>query len=175
MDEQILALLRQQNEEGLRLLKRQYGNMLFYIAFGILQNRQDAEECVSDITLKIWEKHTLYRKEEGAFSAWLTAVARNAALNRRKRKSLSCSELTQEESALPSPEEEFLRRERAEQLKKALAALSSREQQLFFRKYYYLQSTAQIAAELGTTPRSVEGKLYRIRKKLQQMLGGEQP
>ena len=68
-----------------------------------------------------------------------------------------------------------MERERAEALQKALLTLSHRERQLFYRKYYYLQSTAQLAAELGLTERAVEGKLYRIRKKLQKQLGGEWP
>ena len=53
------------------------------------------------------------------------------------------------------------------------ALLTSQEQHIFSRKYYYLQRTAQIAAELGMTERSVEGKLYRLRKKLQKQLGGD--
>ena len=44
---------------------------------------------------------------------------------------------------------------------------------LFYRKYYYLQPTAQIASELGMTERAVEGKLYRLKKQLRKMLGGE--
>ena len=39
--------------------------------------------------------------------------------------------------------------------------------------FSYLQSTAQIASELGMTERSVEGKLYRLKKQLRKMLGGE--
>ena len=42
-----------------------------------------------------------------------------------------------------------------------------------YRKYYYRQSTAQIAAELGTTERAVEGRLYRIKKALRKALGGD--
>ena len=40
-------------------------------------------------------------------------------------------------------------------------------------KLSYLQSTAQIASELGMTERAVEGKLYRLKKQLRKMLGGE--
>ena len=47
------------------------------------------------------------------------------------------------------------------------------EQQLFFRKYYYCQSTAQIAAELGITERAAEGRLYRLRQRLRNLLGGD--
>lgn len=55
----------------------------------------------------------------------------------------------------------------------ALAQLSTAEQALFYRKYYYLQPTSQIASELGTTERAVEGRLYRLKKRLRGMLGGE--
>ena len=55
----------------------------------------------------------------------------------------------------------------------ALGYLGDRERMLFYRKYYYRQSTAQIAAELGMTQRSVEGRLYRIKQKLRKRLGGD--
>ena len=52
-------------------------------------------------------------------------------------------------------------------------SLSREEEQLFFRKYYYCQSTAQIAAELGITERAAEGRLYRLRQRLRNLLGGD--
>ena len=58
-------------------------------------------------------------------------------------------------------------------LKNALYQLPYDERLLFFRKYYYRQSTAQIAAELGTSVRAIEGRLYRIKQKLRLALGGE--
>lgn len=68
---------------------------------------------------------------------------------------------------------QVLKAEERERLQEAIRNLSHQEQILFYRKYYYLQSTRQIAAELGTSERAVEGKLYRLRKKLQKALGGE--
>ena len=65
-----------------------------------------------------------------------------------------------------SPEEEVLRKEKIERLHKAIAKLSKKEKQLVYRKYFYLQSAEQIAAELGLTERAVEGRLYRIKKRL---------
>ena len=60
-----------------------------------------------------------------------------------------------------------------QQLAAALSRLPSHERALFYRKYWYRQPTAQIAAELGLSPRAVEGRLYRIRQKLRQELGGD--
>ena len=76
-------------------------------------------------------------------------------------------------SSEPTPEEIILREERQRELRRALGRLNQKERNLFYRKYYYLQSTAKIAAEMGMTERSVEGKLYRIKKKLRKMMGGD--
>ena len=67
----------------------------------------------------------------------------------------------------------MMRQERQNAIERALLGLSAKDRMLFYRKYYYLQSTSQIASELGMTERSIEGKLYRIKKQLRKMLGGE--
>ena len=77
------------------------------------------------------------------------------------------------ESTEPTPEEIVLKEERKREIRRALDLLSQKERNLFYRKYYYLQSTEKIAAEMGMTVRSVEGKLYRIKKKLRKMMGGD--
>lgn len=67
----------------------------------------------------------------------------------------------------------IIQKERQSAVNYALRQLSPKDRMLFYRKYYYLQSTAQIASELGMTERAVEGKLYRLKKQLRKMLGGE--
>ena len=73
----------------------------------------------------------------------------------------------------PTPEEVVLQKERQAALRSALEKLSPKDRTLFYRKYYYLQSTAQIASELGLTERAVEGRLYRLKQRLRKTLGGE--
>ena len=100
-------------------------------------------------------------------------MARNTALNRR-RQNRPAEELSPElSSPAPTPEEQVLRRERQEAVNDALRQLSARDRLLFYRKYYYLQSTAQIASELGMTERAVEGRLYRLKSRLRDLLGGD--
>lgn len=73
-----------------------------------------------------------------------------------------------------TPEEALLRQERQTALQAALGQLSAGERLLFYRKYYYLQSTAQIALELGLTERAVEGRLYRLKRQLRKLPGGDE-
>ena len=74
---------------------------------------------------------------------------------------------------IPDAYEAILQAERSAAVHNALGRLSPGDRALFYRKYYYLQSTAQIASELGMTARAVEGRLYRLKKRLRTMLGGE--
>lgn len=107
---------------------------------------------------------------------WLTAITRNTARNyQRSAQHRPGTQSIPEGTPAPdvSPEEAILQAERSAALHDALARLGQNDRALFYRKYYYLQSTAQIASELGMTVRAVEGRLYRLKKQLRRMLGGE--
>lgn len=168
-------LLLEKNEQGMDALLLHYGPLMRYIIAPILQNPQDREDCLSEVSMRVWEKIGQFYGEKGSFHAWLTAITRNTALNHARRASGSSAEELSEStpSPDPTPEETLLKKERQEALKTALSRLSYKDRLLFYRKYYYRQSTAQIAAELGMTERAVEGKLYRVKKQLRKSLGGE--
>lgn len=176
MDEQeLVELLRAGDDAGAEALLKHYGPLMRYIIAPILPNSHDREEFLSEVVMRIWEKIGSYDPERGSWKGWLTALTRNAALNRARRNGRADeAELSADLPVQgPGPEEELLLRERREALNRALARLSARDQALFYRKYYYLQSTAQIATEVGLTPRAVEGKLYRIKKRLRELLRGD--
>lgn len=168
-------LLIEKNEQGMDALLLHYGPLMRYIIAPILQNPQDREDCLSEVSMRVWEKIGQFDGEKGSFHAWLTAITRNTALNHARKASGSSAEELSESTPSPelSPEEALLKKERQEALKTALSRLSYKDRLLFYRKYYYRQSTAQIAAELGMTERAVEGKLYRVKKQLRKSLGGE--
>ena len=121
--------------------------------------------------MRVWDKIDRFDPEKGSWTGWLTALSRNAALNRARGQAGPAGELTEEvTSQEPLTEEALLRREALEELRRAMRTLPVKDQALLYRKYYYLQSTEQIARELGTTPRAVEGRLYRLKQKLKKQL-----
>ena len=174
-EQEVLALLRARDERGAEALLRHYAPLMRYIIAPIVPSAQDREECLSDAALRVWERIETYDPARGTWTAWLTALTRNAALNRARKQGSSGEELSSElPSAEPTPEERLLQQERRQALLSALGRLGQKERVLFYRKYYYRQSTAQIAAELGMTERAVEGRLYRIKKTLREQLGGDE-
>lgn len=171
-DLELLRLLRSRDQRGLDQLLVRHGPLLRYILCPILDDPREREECLSDVALQIWERADQFDPERGSLTAWLSAIARNTALNRRRaarRGTGDCQPL--DDSMLdpaPGPEEELLRKERTQRLLLAVRRMSEIDCSLFYRKYYYLQSAAQMAAELGLTERGVEGRLRRIRLRLRQ-------
>lgn len=172
--EDIPRRLLARDEGGLEALLLHYGPLLRYVVAPILQDNGETEECISETALRAWEHIAQFDPEKGSFSGWLTAICRNTALNLLRRRTQESVEPLSETifAPEPTPEEAMLRQERQQQLQQALSCLSGEERALIYRKYYYRQSTLQMAAELGLTPRAVEGRLYRCRKRLFKLLGG---
>lgn len=163
--------------DALEAIATAFTPLIHYVISAILEDPQEREECLSDILHQVWRTREQFDPQRGSFTTWLTVLARNAALNRRRDQCRREAGRTEWDEKLShpgdGPEEQVLKAEEREQLQQAIRNLSHQEQVLFYRKYYYLQSTRQMAAELGTSERAVEGKLYRLRKKLQKALGGE--
>ena len=172
----IIERLLGRDETGLHDLLRYYGPLMRYIIAPIVTDPHDQEDCLSEADMRVWDRVDQFDPQRGSWTAWLTAVVRNTARNHRRAVQPHHSTQDLDEntpSTQPTPEELLLRQERQAAVNRALLLLSPDEQTLFYRKYYYLQPTAQIAAELGTTERAVEGKLYRLKKRLRKLLGGE--
>ena len=154
-------------------LLRKYGPLMRYIIAPILSDPRDREECLADAAMRAWNCLDTYDPNKGSFTTWLTVLTRNTALNRAR--SIRQMEPIPDNQEAPhsNPETIVIEKENRAELAAALNALPLRDRALFYRKYYYRQSTAQIAAEMGLSLRAVEGRLYRIKKQLKKVLGGE--
>lgn len=171
---ELINALLSRSEGSLEQLRLHYGPLIRYVIHPILTDERDREEAMNDILLRVWDRIDQYNPKQGSFPNWLSALSRNAAIDRARRLPPKGEELNEAVPAPDSdPEQALLKRERQRALHIALSQLESSDKSLFYRKYYYRQSTAQIAAELGTTERAIEGKLYRIKQKLRKALGGE--
>ena len=173
-DQEIIRLLLERDERGIDELMKQYGSLIRYIIRPVVPDSEDAKECLSDVTMRIWDKIGLYDERKSGFSVWITAVTRNTALNFAKglRRNPDSGEIPQDTpSGGMTPEEEVIQRERQAKLEAAIRSLSGKDKILFYRRYYYMQSVKQISAETGMTLKSVESRLYRLKQRLKDEMG----
>ena len=166
--------LLKRTDGSLEQLKLHYGPLIRYVITPILPDARDREEVFNDILVRIWDRADQFDPKQGSWTNWLSTTARNAAIDRIRRNPPPSAELVETIPAPHSdPEHELLRKEKKKALHRAINSLEWADAALFYRKYYYRQSTTQIAAEYGTTERAIEGKLYRIKRKLRKILGGD--
>ena len=78
-DGQIVGLFWARSEEALRALDETYGGLCRSLALNILNDRQDAEECVNDAYLGLWR--AIPPARPAPLRAYLCRVVRNIALN----------------------------------------------------------------------------------------------
>lgn len=102
-EQDMIALLQQHDERGMDALLLHCGPLMRYIIAPIVPNALDREECLSEASLRVWNKIAQFDAARGSWSAWLTAVTRNTALNFQRSAARHGDTQTLPEDA-PSPE-----------------------------------------------------------------------
>ena len=172
----IIELIKARDPRGAEEFMKNYSPLIHYVIGPIVKDSHDREECLNDICMRVWDRIDNYDPDKGSWTTWVTVISRNIALNTvRKRKTITEDLPVDVADSSQDPEAALLKTERVRALNEALMKLKSKDRlgyKLFYRKYYYMQSTVQIAAELGMTVKAVENRLYRIKKQLRKELGG---
>ena len=83
-DTEIIEAYFRRDEDAITETKIKYGAHLYNLAFNMIKNREDAEECESDTYVKAWESIPPTRPVH--FCSWLIRVTRNLCLNRIEQK-----------------------------------------------------------------------------------------
>lgn len=177
-DSKIVELYWERSELAIPATAEKYGNYCAAIARNILGSRQDAEECVNDTYLNVWNAIPPHRP--GVLSAFLGKITRNLALNRYRKNHtdkrgggelpLVFDELEDCISDKDNVERAIDRKELVKAIDAFLATLSPEKRGIFICRYWYFDSISDIAERFGRTENSVSVILSRLRGKLHDYL-----
>ena len=171
-DTQIIELYWARNEKAIAETDRAYGRQLHALANRILQNREDAEENVSDTYMRTWE--TVPPQRPRFFSAFLSKICRNLALDRldwrnAAKRNAEVVALTQEmELCIPDGgyDRKMEGREIGRVMEAFLNTLPKESRLIFLRRYLYVDTIGEIAKRYGISESKVKMQLHRTRAKL---------
>ena len=178
-DAKIIELFFQRNEQAVKETDTAYGRKLYVLSNNILNNREDAEESVSDTYMETWK--SIPPKRPKYFYAFLASICRNISFNRldwrmAAKRNAEVVSLTQEmEMCIPDNRQdgEIDRRDLRRVLERFLDSLTKENRLIFLRRYLYVDSIAEIASRYGISESKVKTQLHRTRAKLRTYLAKE--
>lgn len=176
-DSEIINLYFNRNEDAIVETNKKYGKRLCKIAFNILGNMEDAEECVNTAYLKIWDSippnNPLY------FSAYVGKIVRNLALHTLEKSNAKKRGLGQSLIALEELEESIVsstvvndydESEFMVVLNEFLDKLPKEKRQIFVSRYWAMMSVKDIADKYHISEGKVKTVLFRLRNKFKHEL-----
>ncbi len=178
-DRQVIELYFARDERAIGETEAKYGKLCLRIARNILSDEGDAEECVNDVYLNVW--NAIPPRRPAHFAAFVCKITRNLALKRlrfntaQKRAAGVLVSLSELEELLPDP---CVSTDLGEEpLGRLISAFLRREQaevrNVFLRRYWYFDSLDDIAERYGFSESKVKSMLYHTRNKLREYLKKE--
>lgn len=180
-DSEIVQLYWERSESAIAETSRKYGNYCSKIAINILENDEDAKECVNDTYFKTW--NSIPQNRPSLLSTYLGKITRNLAINKYKQRSrkkrgtkvtVVLDELTECIPSADGIEKEFEVKYVANSINCFLRTLSEEDCNIFLRRYWYMDSIKDIAKCYAMSESKVKTKLFRTRKKMKNYLEGDE-
>ncbi len=176
-DHDLVESLQNGDLEAFDLIFRKYGDRLYGFTFKYLKSKEDTEELVQDVFLKIWENRKNLKKESSLRAYLFTISYHN--LCRFFRRKVNQEKLAKEITA--SASESFTLDERIdyqsvlEQVDQLIEKLPPRQREIFIKSRKEGKSTKEIAAELNLIPGTVDNHISEALKFLRKNMGNSLP
>ena len=178
-DKKIVQLLFARAENAISELSTRFGKQLHRIAYNILENQSDAEECTNDTYLALW--NAIPPVSPDPLAPYVYRTGRNIALKRlhrytaQKRNSRYDVSLEELNGCLPGEdmEQAIDAIELGRAINRFLDSKTRESRYIFIRRYWYGDSVSVIASELDMKENAVSVRLNRMRKSLKAYLKKE--
>lgn len=161
----LVERVRTRDADALMALYRMHGPRVFSLSYRILRDSSAAEEVVQDTFWKLWQHPELFDPQRGVLIAWLYAVSRNLALDRKRRENRRPLEsvvnsidgqvtgaAVPEMTAMSDP---FV----ASAIREAMDALPSDQRSVIELAYFDGLTHTEISEQLGTALGTVKTRL----------------
>lgn len=176
-DEKIIELLFMRSEQAIQELDTKYSKIFHKLSYSIVNNDEDAEECINDAYLGVW--NAIPPMKPHSLSAYVCKIVRNISLKTyyrkgaAKRNSRYTIAMEEIEACLQAPgtvETEIEARELAHIIESFLDTLTTENRVIFMRRYWFSDSYKDIAEFIGLTEKNISVRLTRIRQKMKMYL-----
>ncbi len=173
-DEQIIEMYWQRDEQAIKETDKKYGQFLFRIAYNILHDCLDCEECQNDTYFGVW--NAIPPTRPTVFQAFITQIMRRIAINRYKEKTskkripseltISMEDVYDTLHSDETVDAEYASAEVGSIINDYVRNLSDRQRYIFIDHYYLAESVETIATDLEISVATVYREIDKIKQGL---------
>lgn len=84
--EELLPLLLKKNDRSFTLLYDNYSKSLYGIIFNLIKDKEEAEDVLQEVFVKIWKNIDTYNTSKGRLYTWMLNIARNTSIDKLRSK-----------------------------------------------------------------------------------------
>jgi len=143
-----------------------YSGLLYSAAYNVLHAREDAEDCVHDALLRVWNNPSAYTTERGRLRSFLAVCVRNAAISRIRAMQTRAGA---QRRAGVEPEAEYVEFPdviEQSRLRAAIAALPDEQREPLLLAYYGYKTHVEIADALATPLGTIKSRIAQAVRRL---------
>ena len=169
-DIQLIGRILDGDISGYSILVDRYKDMSYTIAFRILGKREDSEEVVQDAFVKAFRSLSSFR-QKAKFSTWLYRIVYNTAISKKRLKGMgyrSMEEMPHIDFQIDTDDDQEA--EQGRMVEMAMKRLPEEERTILTLFYIDESSVDEIHTFTGLSKANVKIRLFRARKKLQELV-----
>lgn len=175
-EKQVIKLLKQSPEEGLKMAIEIYGSAVKTICTNILDNleKEDIEEAISDTFFKLWKNIDNFKTNKNtSLKSYIYAIARNVCFDKLRRLNLNLSLFDIDENNLGvsiNMYDEYAKIQNEKIIKETLNKFKEPDKSIFILRFFYFEKIKNIALKLNLNEKKIENILHRSKNKLKDEL-----
>jgi RNA polymerase sigma-70 factor (ECF subfamily) len=179
LDEALIARCLNGDEAAFDLIYQRYAAYIYRLVYGLLQQRQDAEEVLQDSFEYAFRRLARFDARRASFKTWLYKIAVSRSRNKRRRPwlpTLSLSLLPDEQlgdGSRPQPEEQLALDQRQRVIWEALQSLSPKLRETAVLRYYEELSYVEIGLILDIPAKTAQSRMRLAHKQLRALIDKE--
>ena len=179
-DNEIIDLFLARDEKAIEAVSAKYHPYCYKIAWNLLTNKEDSEECLNDTWFSVWS--LIPPKHPPVLSHFCGKITRNLSIDRLRKKHAArrpdahMTDVLGEMEQLNvtyTVEDQLAEKELLKVINDFLESMEAENRDIFVRRYWFLDSISTIAQRHAISEASVKMNLYRSRKKLLKLLKKE--
>ncbi|MES2811637.1 MAG: sigma-70 family RNA polymerase sigma factor [Bacteroidota bacterium] len=172
--EEVLLLVKKKDAHAYTILYNMYSKSLFAVIFNLVKDREESEDILQEVFVKIWKNIDSYSESKGRFYTWALNIARNTSIDKMRSKNFNNSKknlstdnfvhLLDDSNKLVNRIDTIGIKEFIQKLKPKCIALIDL---LFFKGYTQQEASEELEIPLGTVKTNNRNCINDLRNFLQ--------